>query len=56
MNRKRDINGWLLWLMVFRIYMDKFSLLSVFLCLAMAVVLYIATDFINMKWFREVNI
>lgn len=53
MTRKRDINDWLLWLMVFWIFMDKFSLLSVFLCLAMAVALYIATDFIDKKWFRE---
>lgn len=49
MTRKRDINDWLLWLMVFRLYMDKFSLLSVFLCLAMAVVLYIATRVIDEK-------
>lgn len=55
MTRKRDINDWLLWLMVFRLYMDKFSFLSVFLCLAMAVVLYVVTDFIDRKWFRELE-
>lgn len=53
MTRKRDINDWLLWLMVFWIFMDLYSWKSLLLCLVGAVFLYLATDFIYEKWFRE---
>ena len=52
MTRKRDINDWLLWLMVFRIFMDKHSLLSVVLCLTLAVVLFLAERGLE-KYFEE---
>ena len=52
MTRKRDINDWLIWLMVFRIFMDKHDWKSLLLCLAGAVMLYIAAWFIDEKWFR----
>ncbi|WP_311538338.1 hypothetical protein [uncultured Anaerococcus sp.] len=47
MNRKRDINDWLLWLMVFRIFMDWYGWKSLLLCLVGAVVLYGATRIID---------
>lgn len=47
MNRKRDINDWLLWLMVFRIFMDKHDWKDILLCFVGAVVLYGATRIID---------
>ena len=47
MTRKRDINDWLLWLMVFRIFMDKHSLTSFGFCLLGAGFLYAVTEIIN---------
>ena len=49
MTRKRDINDWLLWLMVFRIFMDLYSWKSLLLCLVGAVVIYIANRVIDEK-------
>lgn len=49
MNRKRDINDWLLWLMVVRIFMDKYDWKSLLYCLVVAVVLYMATKVIDEK-------
>lgn len=49
MTRKRDINDWLLWLMIFRILMDWYGWKSFLLCLVGAVVLYVATKFIDEK-------
>lgn len=49
MTRKRDINDWLLWLMVFRLYMDFHDWKSLLLCLVGAVVLYGATKVIDEK-------
>lgn len=49
MTRKRDINDWLLWLMVFRIFMDFHDWKSLLLCLVGAVVLYGATKVIDEK-------
>ena len=45
--RKRDINDWLLWLMVFRIFMDFYGWKSLLLCFFVAVFLYLATWFID---------
>ena len=47
--RKRDINDWLLWLMVFRIFMDLYDWKSLLLCLVGAVVIYIANRVIDEK-------
>ena len=47
MTRKRDINDWLLWLMVFRIFMDKHSWTSLGFCLLGAGFLYAVTEIIN---------
>lgn len=47
MTRKRDINDWLLWLMVFSIFMDWYGWKSLLLCLVGAVVLYGATKVID---------
>ena len=49
MTRKRDINDWLLWLMVFWIFMDLYGWKSLLLCLVGAVVLYVATKVIDEK-------
>ena len=49
MTRKRDINDWLLWLMVFRIFMDWYGWKSLLLCLVGAVVLSGATKVIDEK-------
>ena len=49
MTRKRDINDWLLWLMVFRIFMGLYSWKSLLLCLIGAVVIYIANRVIDEK-------
>ena len=49
MTRKRDINDWLLWLMVFRIFMDFYGWKSLLLCLVGAVVIYIANRIIDEK-------
>lgn len=51
MTRKRDINDWLLWLMVFRIFMDFYGWKCLLLCLVEAVVLYMATKVIDEKYF-----
>lgn len=45
--RKRDINDWLLWLMVFRIFMDFYGWMSLLLCLVGAVVIYVANRIID---------
>ena len=47
MTRKRDINDWLLWLMVFRIFMDFHSWTSLGFCLLGAGFLYAVTEIIN---------
>ena len=51
MTRKRDINDCLLWLMVFRIFMDEYGWKSLLLYFVGAVFLYLATDFIYEKYF-----
>ena len=55
MTRKRDINDWLLWLMVFRIFMDFHGWKTVILYLVLAVALYAADKFLNEKYFRGVK-
>ena len=45
--RKRDINDWLLWLMVFRIFMDLYGWKSLLLCLVGAVMIYAVTEIIK---------
>ena len=49
MTRKRDINDWLLWLMVFRIFMDLYGWKSLLLCLVGAVMIYMANRVIDEK-------
>lgn len=49
MIRKKDINDWLLWLMVFRIFLDLYSWKSLILYLIMAIFSYVATDIIYEK-------
>ena len=49
MIRKRDVNDWLLWLMVFRIFEDLYGWKSLLLCLVGAVVIYIANRVIDEK-------
>lgn len=49
MTRKRDINDWLLWLMVFRIFEDLYGWKSLLLCLVGAVVIYIVNRVIDEK-------
>lgn len=49
MIRKRDINDWLLWLMIFRIFVDLYGWKSLLLCLVGAVVIYIANRVIDEK-------
>lgn len=49
MIRKRDINDWLLWMMVFRIFKDLYGWKSLLLCLVGAVVLCVATKVIDEK-------
>lgn len=49
MTRKRDINDWLLWLMVFWIFKDLYDWKSLLLCLVGAVVIYIANRVIDEK-------
>lgn len=49
MTRKRDINDWLLWLMVFWIFMDRYGWKSLLLCLVGAVFLYAVTEIIVEK-------
>ena len=49
MIRKRDINDWLLWLMVFRIFVDLYGWKSLLLYLVGAVVIYIANKVIDEK-------
>lgn len=47
MTRKRNINDWLLWLMVFRIYRNFYSWTSLGYCLLVAGFLYAVTDIID---------
>lgn len=47
MTRKRDINDWLLWLMVFRIFMDFHGWKSLGFCLLGAGFLYAVIEIIN---------
>ena len=47
MIRKRDINDWLLWLMVLNLYRDKHSWTDLLLCLVGAVVIYVANEVID---------
>ena len=47
MTRKRDINDWLLWLMVFRIFMDFHGWTSLGFCLLGVGFLYAVTEIIN---------
>lgn len=49
MTRKRDINDWLLWLMVFRMFMDFYGWKRLLLCLVGAVALHVATRAIDEK-------
>ena len=49
MTRKRDVNDWVLWLMVFRIFMDLYGWKSLLLCLVGAVVIYIVNRVIDEK-------
>ena len=49
MIRKRDINDWLLWLMVFRIYMDLYGWKSLLLCLVGAVALFVANKVVDRR-------
>lgn len=46
MIRGKDIHDWLLWLMVFRIFLDLYSWKSLVLYLIMAIFSYVATDII----------
>ena len=47
MTRKRDINDWLLWLMVFWIYRNFYSWTSLGFCLLGAGFLYAVNEIIN---------
>ena len=47
MTRKRDINDWFLWLMVFELYKDKHDWKSLLGCLVGAVVIYVASRVID---------
>lgn len=49
MIRKRDINDWLLWLMVFRIFVDLYGWKSLLLYLIGAVTLCVANKVIDEK-------
>lgn len=49
MTRKRDINDWLVWLIIFKIFIDRYGWKSLLLCLVGAVVLYGATKVIDEK-------
>ena len=49
MTRKRDINDWLLWLMVLYLYRDKHSWTDLLLCLVGVVLIYIAHRIIDEK-------
>ncbi len=49
MIRKRDINDWLLWLMVFRIFVDLYGWKSLLLYLVGAVALAVANKVIDEK-------
>ncbi|MCW6678181.1 DUF3310 domain-containing protein [Anaerococcus sp. NML200574] len=46
---KKDINDWLLWLMVLKIFMDKHDWKSLLFCLVVAVALYVANRVIDEK-------
>ena len=47
MARKRDVNDWLLWLMVFRIYRNFYSWTSFLFCLLVAAFFYAVTEIID---------
>ena len=47
MTRKRDINDWLLWLMVFWIFKDLYGWTSLGFCLLGAGFLYAVTEIID---------
>lgn len=49
MIRKRDINDWLLWLMVFGIFVDLYGWKSLLLYLVGAVALFVAIKVIDEK-------
>lgn len=49
MTRKRDINDWLVWLIIFKIFIDRYGWTSLLLCLVGAVVIYIANRVIDEK-------
>lgn len=49
MTRKRDINDWLVWLIIFKIFIDRYGWMSLLLCLVGAVALYVATRAIDEK-------
>lgn len=49
MTRKRDINDWFLWLMVFWIFKDLYGWKSLLFCLVVAVALYVANRVIDEK-------
>ena len=49
MTRKRDINDWLLWLMVFGIFIDLYGWESLSLRLVGAVMIYVANRVIDEK-------
>lgn len=49
MTRKKDINDWLLWLMVFWIFEDLYGWKSLLLCLVGAVMIYIVHRVIDEK-------
>ena len=49
MTRKRDVNDWLLWLMVLGIFIDLYGWKSLLLRLVGAVMIYIANRVIDEK-------
>lgn len=49
MTRKRDVNDWLLWLMVFRIFVDLYGWKSLLLYLIGAVALFVANKVVDRK-------
>lgn len=49
MTRKRDINDWLLWFMVFKIFMDFNDWKSILVCFVLAVIAFSVTNVIDKK-------
>lgn len=49
MTRKRDINDWLVWLIIFKIFIDRYGWMSLLFCLVVAVALYVANRVIDEK-------